>query len=67
MVGSGPRVVLVHGSVVNARLQWAEQRSLATSFTLVLPTRSGYPPNPPLDYVDFEDQADDVARLLEDG
>jgi pimeloyl-ACP methyl ester carboxylesterase len=53
--------------VINAKRQWALQRELASSFTLVLANRSGYPPNPPLDYLDFEDQADDVAALLEDG
>jgi pimeloyl-ACP methyl ester carboxylesterase len=67
VVGTGPRVVLVHGSVINAKRQWVLQRELASSFTLVLANRRGYPPNPPLDYLDFEDQADDVAALLEDG
>jgi len=67
VAGAGPRVVLVHGSLLNARRQWVLQRSLASFFTLVLPNRTGYPPHPPLDYVDFEPQADDVARLLEEG
>jgi pimeloyl-ACP methyl ester carboxylesterase len=67
VVGTGPRVVLVHGSVINAKRQWVLQRELASSFTLVLANRRGYPPNPPLDYLDFEDQADDIAALLEDG
>ena len=43
-VGSGPRIVLVHGSVGNARTTWAQQAALAESFTLVYVTRGGYPP-----------------------
>jgi pimeloyl-ACP methyl ester carboxylesterase len=67
VLGSGPRVVLVHGSVINADLSWRRQRVLAGSFTLVLPNRGGYPPNPPLDYIDFEQQAAELAGLLEPG
>ena len=67
VAGAGPRVVLVHGSLINARRQWVLQRSLASSFTLVLPNRTGYPPHPPLDHVDFVPQADDMAGLLEGG
>jgi pimeloyl-ACP methyl ester carboxylesterase len=32
-----------------------------------VPDRPGTPPNPPLDHVDFEEQAPLVAELLEDG
>jgi pimeloyl-ACP methyl ester carboxylesterase len=32
-----------------------------------MPTRSGYPPNPPLDRIDFERQADELRDLLEPG
>ncbi len=67
VVGSGPRVVLVHGSVMNARATWRQQLPLADSFTLVLPNRSGYPPNPPLEYIDFYEQAAEIAGLLDDG
>jgi pimeloyl-ACP methyl ester carboxylesterase len=67
VIGIGPRVVLVHGSVTNARWLWRQQRVLAESFTLVLPNRGGYPPNPRLDYIDFEQQADELADLLDDG
>jgi pimeloyl-ACP methyl ester carboxylesterase len=66
-LGTGPRVVLVHGSVTNARWSWTKQHALADSFTLVMPNRSGYPPHPPLEHIDFERQADDLAPLLEDG
>jgi pimeloyl-ACP methyl ester carboxylesterase len=63
-LGSGPRVALVHGS---GRTGWPLQRPLAERYTLVLPTRSGYPPNPPEDGIDFEVQAADLAALLEPG
>jgi pimeloyl-ACP methyl ester carboxylesterase len=67
MLGSGPRVVLVHGSVAAGWATWEAQRPLAERFTLVVPTRSGYPPNPPLDRIDFEDQASELAELIEPG
>jgi pimeloyl-ACP methyl ester carboxylesterase len=66
-LGSGPRVVLVHGSVTNGALTWAEQRALADRFTLLIVNRPGYPPDPPLDRIDFEEQAAEVRELLEDG
>ena len=66
-VGRGPRVVLVHGSVGNGQTTWAAQRPLAERFTLVIPDRPGSPPNPPVDRVDFEEQAPLVAELLADG
>jgi pimeloyl-ACP methyl ester carboxylesterase len=65
--GSGPRVVLVHGSVAPGWMTWNAQRPLAFRFTLVVPVRSGYPPNPPLDRIDFEEQALELRELLEPG
>src|SRR5919201_2252596 len=67
IVGDGPRVVLVHGSVGNGASTWSAQRPLAERFTLVIPDRPGSPPNPPVDRVDFEEQAPLVAELLGDG
>jgi pimeloyl-ACP methyl ester carboxylesterase len=64
-IGSGPRVVLVHGSGGNSG--WPAQRPLADRFTLVMPTRSGYPPNPPLERIDFETQSDELHTVLEQG
>jgi pimeloyl-ACP methyl ester carboxylesterase len=64
-LGSGPRLVLVHGSGGNAG--WPAQRGLAERYALVMPTRSGYPPNPPEDHIDFEAQADDLLEVLEPG
>ena len=66
-IGSGPRVVLVHGSVGNGRSTWAAQLELADRFTLVIPDRPGSPPNPPVERVDFEEHAPLVAELLGDG
>ncbi|TML43172.1 MAG: alpha/beta hydrolase [Actinobacteria bacterium] len=67
VVGQGPRVVLVHGSVGNAPATWAQQRELADRYTLVLVTRPGYPPGPPRDRIDFAEQAEQVAPLLQPG
>jgi pimeloyl-ACP methyl ester carboxylesterase len=61
------RVVLVHGSNGNARSAWTTLEPLAARFTLVAPSRGGYPPNPTLDRIDFEVQARELAPLLEDG
>src|SRR5256885_15692478 len=66
-IGSGPRVVLVHGSVGNGRSTWEAQLPLAERFTLVIPDRPGSAPNPPVERVDFEEQAPLVADLLEGG
>jgi pimeloyl-ACP methyl ester carboxylesterase len=43
------------------------QRELAERFTLVIPTRPGSPPNPPVEKVDFEEHAPLVAELFADG
>jgi pimeloyl-ACP methyl ester carboxylesterase len=48
-------------------MAWASLQPLAGRFTLVAPNRGGYPPNPPLDRIDFEEQAEELAPLLEDG
>ena len=66
-LGSGPRLVLVHGSVAPGWMTWNAQKPLASSFTLVVPIRSGYPPNPPLERIDFEDQAADLLDVLDQG
>lgn len=65
--GSGPRVVLVHGSVTDADLSWAEQQPLADRFTLVKPNRRGFGQSPAAEGEDFETDARDIAALLEDG
>jgi pimeloyl-ACP methyl ester carboxylesterase len=67
LVGSGPRVVLVHGSVTNGSLTWGAARGLENSYTLAIVDRPGYAPSPPLDEIDFETQATELAGLLEAG
>ena len=66
-VGSGPRLVLVHGSVAPGWMTWNALKPLASRFTLVVPIRSGYPPNPPLERIDFEVQSRELRDLLEPG
>jgi len=61
------RIVLVHGSVVGGRGTWAAQRPLAERYELVVLDRPGFPPNPPVDRVDFETDGALVATLLEPG
>ncbi len=65
--GSGPRVVLVHGSVVGAQRTWRHQLTLADRLTLVLPNRPGFASSPPLQRGDFEAEAPLIAELLGDG
>ena len=61
------RIVLVHGSVIGGRATWAAQRPLAERFELVVVERPGFAPNPPVDRVDFERDAELVADLIEPG
>jgi pimeloyl-ACP methyl ester carboxylesterase len=56
-MNSQPRLLLVHGSVVNADLTWSAQKPLAGRFEIVAPNRRGFPPGPDVDRVDFEDEA----------
>jgi pimeloyl-ACP methyl ester carboxylesterase len=57
----------VHGSVANGETTFAPVAPLAERFELVIPNRSGYPPNPPLDRIDFEDQVLELEPLLGEG
>jgi pimeloyl-ACP methyl ester carboxylesterase len=61
------RVVLVHGSVGNGPTTFAAVEPLRSRIELVIPNRGGYPPNPPLERIDFEEQAEELAPLLRDG
>jgi pimeloyl-ACP methyl ester carboxylesterase len=65
--GSGPAVVLVHGSVVGRERTWAAQRPLAARWTLILSNRPGFGASPPLARGDFESEAPLIAELLGDG
>ena len=66
ILGSGPRVVLVHGSVTGVRA-WTGQRGLAERFQLELVTRPGFPPLPPVESVDFEEHAELLIAHLAEG
>jgi pimeloyl-ACP methyl ester carboxylesterase len=66
-LGSGPRVVFVHGSVVGAHDAWRHQRPLAEHWTICLPNRPGFGASPPLERGDFELEAPLIAELLGDG
>jgi pimeloyl-ACP methyl ester carboxylesterase len=62
---SQPRLLLVHGSVVNAELTWSAQQPLAEQFEIVAPNRRGFPPGPDVEQVDFEDEAVWFEQFLE--
>jgi pimeloyl-ACP methyl ester carboxylesterase len=64
---SQPRLLLVHGSVVNAELTWSSQKPVAEKFDLVAPNRRGFPPGPDVERVDFEDEAVWLEQFLESG
>ena len=64
---SQPRLLLVHGSVVNAELTWSAQKPLAERFEIVAPNRRGFPPGPDVERVDFEDEAVWLEPFLEPG
>jgi pimeloyl-ACP methyl ester carboxylesterase len=61
------RLLLVHGSVVNAELTWSAQKPLAERFEIVAPNRRGFPPGPDVERVDFEDEAVWLQPFLEPG
>jgi pimeloyl-ACP methyl ester carboxylesterase len=63
-IGSGPRVVLVHGSVGNGTTTWDAVRPLADRFELAIVNRPGYPPNPPQERLDFEQQAEEIGEIV---
>ncbi|HMD57146.1 MAG TPA: alpha/beta fold hydrolase [Solirubrobacteraceae bacterium] len=64
--GSGPRVVLVHGSITGRRT-WQRQETLAEHWTLCVADRPGFGASPPLPRGDFEAEAPLFAALLQDG
>jgi pimeloyl-ACP methyl ester carboxylesterase len=64
---SQPRLLLVHGSVVNADLTWSGQKPLADHFEIAAPDRRGFPPGPDVERVDFEDEAVWLEPLLQEG
>ncbi len=64
---SRPRLLLVHGSVVNADLTWSAQKPLGERFEIVAPNRRGFPPGPDVEHVDFEEEAAWLEQFLEPG
>jgi len=64
---SQSRLLLVHGSVVNAELTWSAQKPLADRFEIVAPNRRGFPPGPEVEHVDFEDEAVWLDPFVEPG
>jgi len=67
MADARPRIVFVHGSVMGGRPTWSGQRALGGRFELDVLERPGFPPNPPVDHVDFEEHAVLVADALSGG
>ena len=61
------RLVLVHGSVTNGEPTWRAQAPLADRYELVVLDRPGFPPNAPVERVDFDDDAEWLAALLRPG
>src|SRR5206468_9731500 len=66
-IKSHPRLLLIHGSVVNAELTFGAQKPLAERFEIVVPNRRGFPPGPDVEHVDFEDEAVWLEQFLEPG
>jgi pimeloyl-ACP methyl ester carboxylesterase len=64
---SRPRILFVHGSVVNGAATWAAQKPLADRFELVIPNRRGFPPGPDVARVDYEDEAFWLEQFVEPG
>lgn len=62
---AGPRLLLVHGSGSPGWAAFEAQRPLAERYRLIIPHRSGYPPNRPLDRIDFEEQAEEIGQLVD--
>src|SRR5438046_9299824 len=62
-----PRVLFVHGSVVNGDATWGAQHALAERFELVIPNRRGFPPGPDVEHVDYEDEAAWLEQFVEPG
>src|SRR4051795_13485299 len=67
MPDARPRIVFVHGSVMGGRPTWSGQRELGDRFRLEIMERPGFPPNPPVDHVDFEEHAALVAEAVAGG
>jgi pimeloyl-ACP methyl ester carboxylesterase len=67
VLGEGPPVLFVHGTVVGASSTWRKQRQLADRWRLIIPSRPGFGDSPSLERNDFEIEAPLFAELLGDG
>jgi pimeloyl-ACP methyl ester carboxylesterase len=66
--GSGPPVLFVHGSVVDARRTWRKQiEALSARWQLCLPNRPGFAASPPIPRGDFDVEAPLIAPYLGEG
>ena len=64
--GSGPRALLVHGSMSFGALAFSAQRPLQAEFELHVVDRRGFGRSPDASApVDFESDAEDIAELLD--
>ncbi len=61
------RLVFVHGSLVGGGPTWSAQLPLAERFELVILDRPGFPPNPPVDRVDFDKDANVLCEEMRVG
>lgn len=62
--GSGPPVLLVHGSLADGPSSWSRQRPLAERFELRVMQRRGFGASPDAEGEDFLVDADDLCALL---
>jgi pimeloyl-ACP methyl ester carboxylesterase len=63
--GEGPPVVFVHGGVLDGTMTWSAQQPLAERWRLVIIDRPGFGSSAAVDRVDFANDADLVAELLD--
>lgn len=63
---SGPRIVMVHGSLGSAAAAFGEQKVFADRFQIVAPYRRGYSPSPSTERIDPDRDAREIVDLLGD-
>jgi pimeloyl-ACP methyl ester carboxylesterase len=66
-LGKGEPVAFVHGGFWGSEETFVEQRELAAEYRLLFVDRKGYGESPPAERLDFDSQAEDIARVLDDG
>lgn len=65
-IGDGEPVVLVHGSFAVAAQVFSAQRELADAYRVIVVERRGFGASPPVQRVDWETDAADLAALLDE-